>query len=116
MLKRFYDIVFLFKEYFLFGLYLLVSITLLAFNDTSQIRAIRSMTVVAVGFLQDAVGFIPNYFDLRHENTVLRELNLTLADEVSRLREARLENIRLRQLVARQEGSFGEILIMKAAA
>jgi rod shape-determining protein MreC len=52
-----------------------------------------------VGFLQETLGFIPNYFDLRYENRVLRELNLTLSDEVSRLRESRLENIRLRQLL-----------------
>jgi rod shape-determining protein MreC len=39
---------------------------------------------------------------------VLRELNLTLADEVNRLREARLENLRLRQLLGLKErGEFG---------
>jgi rod shape-determining protein MreC len=39
---------------------------------------------------------------------VLRELNVTLADEVNRLREARLENLRLRQLLGLKErGQFG---------
>lgn len=105
MLKRLYDIVLLFKEYLLLGLFLVVSITLLALNDTRQIRTIRSFTVVSVGVLQDVFSFIPNYFDLRRENAVLRELNLVLSEEVSRLREGKLENLRLRKLLDLKERS-----------
>jgi rod shape-determining protein MreC len=103
MYKRLFEIVQLFREYFLLALFLTISIALLTFNENRQIRAIRSVAVASVGTLQDALSFIPNYFDLRRENKVLRELNLTLADEVSRLREGRLENIRLRQLLALKE-------------
>jgi rod shape-determining protein MreC len=107
-MRRLYEFVFLFKEYLVVGVLLAVSVTLLALNDDSQIRSIRSVAVVSVGMLQDALGIIPNYFDLRRENQVLRELNLTLADEVNRLREARLENLRLRQLLGLKErGEFG---------
>lgn len=105
MLKRLYDIVLLFKEYFLLGLFLVISITLLALNDTRQIRTIRSYTVVSIGVLQEMFAFIPNYFDLRRENRVLRELNLVLSEEVSRLREGRLENLRLRRLLDLKERS-----------
>ncbi len=103
MIKRLYDIALQFREYFLFGLCLAVSAVLLSSNDTRQIRTIRSATVVIVGFLQDAVSFIPQYFDLREENRVLRELNLTLSEEVSRLREGRLENLRLRNMLGFRE-------------
>ncbi len=107
-MRRLYEFVFLFKEYLVVGVLLAVSVALLALNDDSQIRNIRSVAVVSVGTLQDALGIIPNYFDLRRENHVLRELNLTLADEVNRLREARLENLRLRQLLGLKErGEFG---------
>lgn len=107
-MRRLYEFVFLFKEYLVVGVLLAVSVTLLALNDDSQIRTIRSVAVVSVGTLQDALGIIPNYFDLRRENQVLRELNLTLADEVNRLREARLENLRLRHLLGLKErGEFG---------
>ena len=107
-MRRLYEFVFLFKEYLVVGVLLAVSVTLLALNDDSQIRTIRSVAVASVGMLQDALGIIPNYFDLRRENHVLRELNLTLADEVNRLREARLENLRLRQLLGLKErGEFG---------
>ena len=99
MLKRLFTVALLFKEYVLFAFFAIVSLGLLALNDTPQMRAVRSLTVLSVGTMQDALSFIPNYFDLRRENRALRELNLTLTDEVSRLREARLENIRLRQML-----------------
>lgn len=105
MLKRFYDIIILFREYLLLGAFLCLSIILLAGNDNRQIQAIRSGTVVAVGYLQEIFRFIPEYFDLRKENQVLRELNLTLSEEVSRLREGRLETLRLRKLLELKENS-----------
>jgi rod shape-determining protein MreC len=112
MLRRLYDFIFLFKEYFVFAVLLGISVLLLALNDNVQIRTIRSMTVVTVSALQEVLGVIPNYFDLRHENRVLRELNVTLADEVNRLREARLENLRLRQMLGLK--GRGEFTILAA--
>jgi rod shape-determining protein MreC len=103
MLRRLYDLAYLFKEYLVVMLLLSISIALLTLNDNPQIRTIRSLAIVSVGLLQDAVGIVPNYFDLRRENRILRELNLTLADEVSRLREAKLENMRLHQLLQLQQ-------------
>lgn len=102
-MRRVFDILILFKEYFLLAFCLLISITLLAFNDTNQIRTMRSVAVASVGLLQDVFGFIPDYFELREENRILRERNITLADEVSRLREGKLENIRLHQLLGLKE-------------
>ena len=102
-MRRLYDIVVLFKEYLLFCLFLVLSIILLATNDSQQIRAIRSIAVGSVGFLQDLFSFIPGYLDLKAENEALREVNLNLADQVNRLREERLETIRLRQLLGLKE-------------
>jgi rod shape-determining protein MreC len=103
MVKRLYDIVLLFKEYVVAAFCLLLSVFLLAVNDTPQIRVLRSYTLVAVGLLQDAISVVPNYFDLRRENNALRTMNLALSDEVSRLREGKLENLRLHQLLGLKE-------------
>ena len=103
MLKRLYEYATLFKEYFLLALFLLLSTALLARNNTDQVRAIRSGTLAATGMLQEVVRVCTGYFALRHENRVLRELNLSLSDEVNRLRESRLENIRLRQMLGLKE-------------
>lgn len=103
MVKRLYDIVLLLKEYVVVAVFLSVSVFLLAFNDTPQMRTVRSYAIVAVGLLQNSLSFLPNYLNLRRENEALRELNLALSDEVSRLREGKLENLRLRQLLNLKE-------------
>jgi rod shape-determining protein MreC len=104
-MRRLVDILLVFREYLLLTLFVVISIGLLAFNDTTQIRRIRGITIASLGFLQDAFGFIPDYFELRQENRSLRELNVTLSDEASRLREASLENLRLRRMLGLKERS-----------
>jgi rod shape-determining protein MreC len=49
--------------------------------------------------MQNEISFIPTYFGLQSENTLLRHMNIELADEAQRLREAKLENLRLHQLL-----------------
>ena len=105
MLKRIYDILHAFKEYVLLAVLLTLSIGLIASNERPQIRAIRSVTVGVLGSAQNLIGIVPNYFNLRSENRILREQNLTLSEEVNRLREARLENIRLRRLLGMRDTS-----------
>ena len=82
-----------------------VSVVLLVFNDNPQIRFIRSLTVGTLGAVQQTFSFLPNLSALRAENELLRSVNATLADEVNQLREARLEAIRLRSLIALKETS-----------
>jgi rod shape-determining protein MreC len=88
------------------ALLIIVSLVFLSNNDNTQIRAIRSYTVGMVGFIQQAFSVIPNVVELKRENEILRQLNVNLSDEVSRLREARLENLRLREMLGMksQEG------------
>ncbi|HLX12125.1 MAG TPA: rod shape-determining protein MreC [Bacteroidota bacterium] len=104
-MHRLFTFVRIFKEYVVFIGLVLFSLALLSLNDNHQIRAIRTLTVGVIGFLQTAASSIPNVFQLQHENQVLRQLNVNLSDEVSRLREARLENDRLRALIGLKERS-----------
>ena len=104
-MQRLYTIIRLFKEYFVLALLLLVSIILLSLNDNRQLHAVRSYTVAFLGVFQDAVSVFPNIFELKRENQLLRQLNVSLSDEVSRLRSSRLENMRLRGLLSLREQS-----------
>lgn len=104
-MRRLVDIVLLFKEYFLLLLYVLISMLLLALGDSPQVRTIRSLTLTTIGLAEDAIGFVPNYFILRSENRILREQNVTLSEELIRLREAKLENLRLHKLLSLKEKS-----------
>lgn len=102
MLERLYDILFEFKEYVVLAVCVILSFILLSLNDAPQIKQVRSLVAIVYGVFQEKVSFIPHYFSLKSENEILRRQNLELADEVSRLREAKLENYRLRKLLALQ--------------
>jgi len=101
--RRLIDIIIQFKEYLILIILSIVSFALLSSNDNIQIRALRSYTLGAMGFFHDVVSVIPNVFELKRENEILRQLNVNLSDEVSRLRELRLENLKLRQMIGLKE-------------
>jgi len=100
----------MFKEYAVLSLLLVLSLILLSLNDNSQIRAIRSYTVGFVGVFQDALSIVPNVFEVKRENEVLRQLNVDLSNEVSLLREARLENVKLRTMLEFKERASSALI------
>ncbi len=105
-MQRLFNIVRLFKEYVVLALLSIISLVLLSLNDNKQIRTIRAYTISIVGTLQSAASVVPNFFALERENEILRQQNVELTDEVSRLREARLENLQLRELLKLKEHSL----------
>lgn len=109
-MQRLFGLVRSLREYLVFSLLILISLLLLSANDNPQLREVRAYTVGFIGFVQDALSVIPNVFQLQRENEILRQLNVNLADEVSRLREARLENFRLREMLGLRESSPHPIL------
>ncbi len=116
MIQRLYQYLFLFKEYVLLSVLVSVSLALLIINDNPQIRQIRSLTVGSIGAIQQTFSFIPNITALQRENDLLRRVNVHLADEVNQLREARLENIRLRSMIALRETSTTPLIGAKIVA
>ncbi len=103
MLERLYNLILFFKEYAILSGFLILSFILMALNNNPQIKQLRTLATVGVGVVQSQLAFIPRYFRLAEENELLRRMNLQFADEVSRLREAKLQNIRLRQYLGINE-------------
>lgn len=99
MLQRLYDIIFAFREYVILVLCAALSLVFLALNDTPQVKRIRTIATVLFGSVQQSARFITDYTNLRDENALLRRINVELSDEATQLREARLENYRLRSLL-----------------
>ncbi len=97
------NILSVFKEYVILAVCVVVSLNLLALNDAPQIRDMRSGAIVVIGTLQERLDLLPNLFTLQQENKILRERNVHLANEVNLLREAKLENVRLRRLLGLKE-------------
>lgn len=116
IMQRLYQFYFLFKEYIIFSLLVLISIVLLTQNDNEQVRRIRSLAVGMFGAFQNTISIFPNVFVVQRENELLRRMNVNLADEVNQLREARLENIRLRSMITLKESSHTQLVAGKIIA
>lgn len=103
MLQRLIDLLFMFREYVVLAGCIAVSLILLTLNDNPQIKRIRTIATVVTGTVGHELGFITSYVGLKGENAVLRRVNVELADEATQLREARLQNVRLRSMLAFKE-------------
>ncbi len=87
------------KEYLIFSALILISLILIFQNDNVQIRFIRVIAVNVIGVVQSGFSIIPNVFELERENKTLRETNINLSNELSMLKEAKLENMRINQML-----------------
>lgn len=105
MKKNFGEIIFSLKEYLILTLLVIISLILLFSNDNSQIRFLRAFAIGAFGTVQSGLSAIPNIFEIEKENKFLRETNIKLSNEISTLKETKLENIRLSKLVGLKDKS-----------
>ncbi|MBL8016458.1 MAG: rod shape-determining protein MreC [Ignavibacteria bacterium] len=87
------------KEYIIFSALVLVSLILIFQNDNVQVRFVRVIAVNVMGTVQSGFSIIPNVFELERENKTLRETNINLSKELSLLKEAKLENLRINQML-----------------
>ncbi|MDD5361001.1 MAG: rod shape-determining protein MreC [Ignavibacteria bacterium] len=104
-MKRIGQLILNIKEYLILTVLIIFSLAFLFSNDNTQIRFLRAAAVGMFGTVQSGLSSIPNVFDLQQENKVLRETNIKLSNEVSNLKEAKLENIRLTKLLNFKETS-----------
>lgn len=93
------DFVARFKELITFTALVIICLSLISIGNVSQIGGFRAILIGTVGNLQQLFSWIPNPQALRNENRALRELNLQLSTEVIRMREASVENNRLRKMI-----------------
>ncbi len=101
------------KEYLVFTFIVLLSLILIFQNDNVQVRFLRVIAVSAIGFVQSSFSIIPNVFQLQEENKSLREENNALSVEVSQLKEAKFENLRLNQMLEFKERNKLRMLTAK---
>ena len=110
MIQRIYDILFALKEYVILSFLIIISLVLLTLNDNAQVKSVRSLATVVLGVGQDQLSFISSYFGLKRENELLRRVSIELADQANQLREAKLENLRLRQMIGLKEQSQYDLI------
>lgn len=99
------------KEYLIFSLLVVISLILIFSNDNSQVRFFRAIAVGFTGTIQSGVSAVPNVFEIQKENQFLREKNIELSNQLSELKEAKLENIRLTKLLGLKNKNFSGVVI-----
>lgn len=71
----------------------------MAVSRSEEVQPLRSVTTIIVGSLQYATSWIPNPLGYSEDAEELREKNIALSSELSRLRRAKAENEELRKLL-----------------
>ncbi|MFA7360289.1 MAG: rod shape-determining protein MreC [Candidatus Kapaibacterium sp.] len=104
-MKRLGQLILNLKEYLILCVLIIFSLAFIFSNDNTQIRFLRAIAVGMFGTVQSGISSIPNVFELQEENKILRENNIRLSNDVANLKEARLENIRLSNLLSFKENS-----------
>ena len=101
------------KDYLILSLIIVISLILLFSNDNSQVRFLRAVGVGFVGAIQSGFSAVPNVFEIQKENDFLREKNIELSNEVSALKEAKLENLRLTKSLGLKDKNISGVVIAK---
>ena len=88
------------RGYVVLGVAVLLSLVLMSLGETRKLALARGVTTALMKAGHQLFSWPIKLSGLRYENEVLREQNLRLSLELMRLREARLENLRLHELLA----------------
>jgi len=106
-MQRIFGFLYSHKQHVLFSFLVVISLTMMSMDEVSKTSFSRGVTVSIFRFGQSTFSWAIYMADLWRENRELREENLRLSMELSRLREAKLENIRLRSLLGfKSRGEF----------
>ncbi len=101
------------KDYLILSLLIVISFILIVSNDNTQVRFLRAVAVGFVGTVQSGVSAVPNVFEIQKENEFLREKNIELSNEISALKEAKLENIRLTKILTLKDINISGVVIAR---
>lgn len=109
-MRQFLYLLQFYREYVILAVLVAVSVAMFPFNDNPQIKQLRAYSIAGLGLLHEPVSLLTETVTLRAENERLRRANIQLSDEVYQLREARLENIRLRRKLQFKERSSYDLV------
>ncbi len=104
------------RAYLVFGVAVLLSLVMMALGPSKKLSLARSVAAALLRTGHQVFSWPMNLAGLRFENEILKEQNLRLSLELLKLREARLENARLRGLLRFRDRMGGTYLAAKVIA
>ncbi|MCH7818812.1 MAG: rod shape-determining protein MreC [Candidatus Marinimicrobia bacterium] len=91
------------RDYLTLFLAIFLSLFLISSNDNPAVSSMRGIVLDSYRFIQKPIFTISDLMKVRKENKIIRRKNIELSVMVSNLREARIENERLRNLLSFSE-------------
>jgi len=89
-----------FKEYILFILLVVISLSLLSSNDRPEVKNVRKFALGNFAFVNSMLSYISDIFRTNPSYNKLKEENAKLMLEINRLRKAEIENKNLRTMLS----------------
>lgn len=109
----FHKTIYLWRDIITLGIAMIVSLVFIFSNQGTTIGGLQVATLYIIGKLNGPVMRIKTIMSAKEENEKLRRQNAYLQIENSRLRDAYLENIRLRNLIKMEERDSLQCLPVK---
>ena len=98
-MQRFYSFLSNRREQVVLGVAIFISLVLMLFDPATQMRVANRVAFGLTSLGHRVFAWPIELSSLRYENEVLRDQNARLSLELHKLREARLENVRLYELL-----------------
>jgi rod shape-determining protein MreC len=98
-MQKIIEFIIKYKNFISLTALVIISLSLISLDYSAKIGGFRTLTVATVGWMQNIFSWIPNPVALKQENQALRELNMQLSSEVTRMRNSLVENERLRDII-----------------
>lgn len=93
------------RDWSLLSLLLLLSVAVMLNLNTPVMRGVRSLALQATANVEQMFAGAARYLRALEENQTLRQQNMDLTSRVARMREAQIENERMRELLGLKQRS-----------
>jgi len=109
-MQKFIDFVVKYREYITFVSLAVICLSLISMGNINKIGGFRTAIFASVAKLQHIVAFDGSSGNISPSIKVLRELNLQLSSEVTRMRNAVVENKKFRDLLGLDEVQINPVI------
>lgn len=100
-----YGVFRVFRDYIVLTMLSAMSLLLIANSDSAPVQVLRSFSIITFASLQSSTTWAAGLFSADQDAAKLRDVNVTLMEEVMQLRQLRQENLELRRKIGFRERS-----------
>ena len=98
------------RDWVILSTLLMISVAMMMAQNDPMLRGMRSVSLEITSAVEARFSWVGRFFRAIDENEVLRRNNIELSSQLARLREARLENERLRQVLGfKQDSTYNKV-------